>query len=399
MFIKDFNQNGQQRIQNLQKLLNEEFSISFAQTFPEKDKLIKLRNSAETRIIQLKGSSKQFQLEPEYVKYLGIRDISETMLAEGYYAESPKYTEMKDMLNASIEGLMDSGYTMDEACGECMNRYRMDNRFAFDDEHVLPIIIKAAKQYMESFSSKDEALEETQTDLNDRLLSELAKEIGVELKDTTSYDAIEEKLNMFAEVSGKSRDAVVGFLNSLEEDAVEGGIQMFGKKIAEQNRDNTEEEDLDEGMFDDIIDEMISEEIEGTSVDEAEVVMAVRALADDLQDQVERLGRMKNEDIPAIADSMVSEFGLESAQGFKGQAEQILDDALLNAKSSKEGMDGLIGNITGVGALGSSDLEEPDLGIGDMGMEEPLPEPEIDINEPAAAGPEEEPLGRAPVEV
>ena len=398
MFIKDFNQNGQQRIQNLQKLLSEEFNISFAQTFPKKDKLVKLKDSAEMRIIQLKGSSKQFHLEPEYVKYLGIKDISETMLAEGYYAESPKYNEMKEMLVASVEGLMDSGYTMDEACGESMNRFRMDNRFAFDDEHVLPIVIKAAKEYMESCSSQHEAIEEAQTDLNDRLLSELAKEIGVELKDTTSYDAIEEKLNMFAEVSGKSRDAVVGFLNSLEEDAVEGGIQMFGRKIAEQNRENTEEE-VQESMFDDIIDEMISEEIEGTSVDEAEVVMAIRALADDLQDQVERLGRMKNEDIPAITDSMVSEFGLEKAQGFKGQAEQLLDDALLNAKASKEGMDGLIGTVTGVGALGTNDLEEPELGIGDMGMEEPLPEPEIDINEPAAAGPEEEPLGRAPVEV
>jgi hypothetical protein len=398
MFIKDFNQNGQQRIQNLQKLLSEEFNISFAQTFPKKDKLVKLKDSAEMRIIQLKGSSKQFHLEPEYVKYLGIKDISETMLAEGYYAESPKYNEMKEMLVASVEGLMDSGYTMDEACGESMNRFRMDNRFAFDDEHVLPIVIKAAKEYMESCSSQHEAIEEAQTDLNDRLLSELAKEIGVELKDTTSYDAIEEKLNMFAEVSGKSRDAVVGFLNSLEEDAVEGGIQMFGRKIAEQNRENTEEE-VQESMFDDIIDEMISEEIEGTSVDEAEVVMAIRALADDLQDQVERLGRMKNEDIPAITDSMVSEFGLEKAQGFKGQAEQLLDDALLNAKASKEGMDGLIGTVTGVGALGTNDLEEPELGIGDMGMEEPLPEPEIDINEPAAAGPEDEPLGRAPVEV
>jgi len=61
-------------------------------------------------------------------------------------------------------------------------------------------------------------------------------------------------------------------------------------------------------------------------------------------------------------------------------------------------MDGLIGTVTGVGALGTNDLEEPELGIGDMGMEEPLPEPEIDINEPAAAGPEDEPLGRAPVE-
>ena len=31
---------------------------------------------------------------------------------------------------------------------------------------------------------------------------------------------------------------------------------------------------------------------------------------------------MKNEDIPAIADPMVSEFGLEKAQGFKEQAER-----------------------------------------------------------------------------
>ena len=30
---------------------------------------------------------------------------------------------------------------------------------------------------------------------------------------------------------------------------------------------------------------------------------------------------------------------------------------------------------------------------------EDMPEPEMDINEPAAAGPEEEPLGRAPVEL
>ena len=28
-----------------------------------------------------------------------------------------------------------------------------------------------------------------------------------------------------------------------------------------------------------------------------------------------------------------------------------------------------------------------------------MPEPEMDINEPAAAGPTDEPLGRAPVEV
>ena len=148
----------------------------------------------------------------------------------------------------------------------------------------------------------------------------------------------------------------------------------------------------------DLINEILAEEV---NVEEAEVVMAVRALADDIQDQVERLGRMKNEDIPAIADSMVSEFGLEKSQGFKEQAEGVLDQALAGSKEAKEGIDGLIGNITGVGSLGTSDLEaeEP------MGLDAPAdmdgidPMADLDVNEPAAAGPEDEPLGRAPVEL
>lgn len=429
MFITDFNQNNKEKIISLQKTLKEEFGIAIVQKFPTADKLKLLKDSADRKIVSIKGSSQQFQLEPEYIKYLGIRDLSATMLAEGIYAESPKYEEMKQSLCASVQNLMDSGYTMDEACGECMNRYRMDPNWAFDDDHVNTIVLKAAKDYMESCSGKmeaiDEVLDETNTELNEYLLRELAKECGVELSDVSSIDAIEEKLNMFAQVSGKSRDSIVGFLNGLEEDKVEAGIRYFGGQIAFENKgkDHDGDGDVDsddymaardkaikkamkkqdakESMFDSIIDEMIAEEIEGTTVDEAEVVMAVRALADDIQDQVERLGRMKNEDIPAISDSMISEFGLEKAQGFKEQAEQILDDALQSSKSSKEGIDGLIGSITGVGSLGTSDLEaeEP------MGLDapadgvDPMADMDLDVNEPAAAGPEEEPLGRAPVEL
>ena len=77
----------------------------------------------------------------------------------------------------------------------------------------------------------DEHRVEPYTDLIEYLLRELAKECGVDIEDNTSLEAIEEKIGLFAEVSGKSRDAVVGFLNGLEEDAVVGGIQMFGKKV------------------------------------------------------------------------------------------------------------------------------------------------------------------------
>ena len=46
-------------------------------------------------------------------------------------------------------------------------------------------------------------------------------------------------------------------------------------------------------MFDDIND-MIAEEVE---VEQAEVVMALRALSDDVQGHIERIGRMINEDL------------------------------------------------------------------------------------------------------
>jgi uncharacterized protein YoxC len=167
-------------------------------------------------------------------------------------------------------------------------------------------------------------------------------------------------------------------------------------KVYKITGDTSDEIDESNSMFDDIINELLSEEIEGTTVEEAEVVMAVRALADDIQDQVERLGRMKNEDIPAIADQMKNEFGLDSAQQFQRQAEELLDATLVSAKAGKEGVDALVGQITGTGG----GLTQPDV------MAEPMPEPvdsiddiAVDDNEPASAGPEDEPLGRAPVEV
>jgi len=294
---------------------------------------------AQKAIIKLKNTTKKFQLQPEYAKYLGIKDIIDNMLTESNYAESPAFMEMKGMLVASVQQLMDGGYTVEEASSECMNRFRQDDRYAHEDGVVLPIVIKAAKDYYESCNSKHESLEEIaidgpNTDLNEYLLSELSKEVGVELTDPSSIDAIEEKLGLFAEVSGKSRDTVVGFLNGLEEDALSNGIKFFGAKVAQHNtneatkyghslrdkgmsdeeiakklnmksdevKDMLDKTETKESMFDDIIDDMLSEEIEGTTVEEAEVVMAVRALADDIQDHVERLGRMANEDIPAIAD-------------------------------------------------------------------------------------------------
>ena len=413
MKIANFNQTPLDRIKKMNDYLKENHGVKVT-GFHTKNKLETVREKAEMHVVRLRNTNKKFNIDPEYAKYLGVRDVIDTMLEEGVYADSPALEGMRQELNAEVQNLMDGGYTVDEACAETMNRYRQDPRYAYDDEFVLPIVIKAAKAYESSCNR-----ESIESDINEPVLRELAKEVGIDLETVENYDAIEEKLGTFADVSGKSRDAVVGFLNGLELDSITPGIQMFGAKIGEQNKftgarqdaiekgekefevdgktykvsgDTSDEEKQakkESKMFDDIVDEMIAEEVE---VEQAEVVMAIRALADDVQNHIERIGRMVNEDIPAIADQMVAEFGVDQAGQIKDQMEQALQ-ALLDAnKVGKDGVDAVVGQLTGMGSL--ADAGAP--------MDAPVDAP-VDAeapvdNVPAAAGPEAEPLGRAEVE-
>jgi hypothetical protein len=353
MFLNQFNPTPTTRVAKLNNLLIEQFGIKVTPGKTARAKLEKLRENADMQIVRLRNSNKKFQLEPEYAKYLGIRDVIDTMLSEGMYPESAAMESLKGKIADKVRELMDKGYNDQEASDECMNQVRLDSSHCFDDEVTKPMVMVAVKRYVEECGmreSMDEVLGLPETDLSEKLLGELAREVGQEVETLENYDAIEEKLALFAEVSGKSRDAVVGFLNSLDEDKIQSGIRYFGGQIAFENkkkdhdgdgdidaddylaaRDNAikkaikKRKDANESMFDDIIDEMITEEVD---VEQAEVVMAIRALADDIQDQVERLGRMMNEDLPAIADQMRAEMGASQAQGFVDSVTGVLQGHL-----------------------------------------------------------------------
>ena len=472
MQIKDFNLQGTTKISKINDVLKEEFGMQISTGFPKKEKLETIKEMSEMAIIKLKDTTKQFQLEPEYAKFLGVKDIVETMLSEGQYAESSAYEGMKQELYASVVTLMDSGCTNEETVAQTMNEFRKNPKYCYDDNHIKPLVIKMVKEYMDegevgtlaggvagAYGASalggmvggpvGAAIGGTLgkiggavaggivgDKLTDSVLRGLAEEVGIAVEDLESYDAIQEKLDMFAEVSGKSRDSVVGFLNGLEEDALPQGIQMFGRKIAERklndsiqymyklqkdgksveeiareldmkpeevkdamNKTAESVEENNMNMFDDIIADMLSEEVK---VEEAEVVMAVRALADDIQDQIEKIGRMVNEDIPAIADQMSSEMGAQQAAQFKDSMEGILSSHLETTKASKNSIDGVVGGLTGEGSMGGmGDLTDPsaDAMPTDLAPEEPsIDDLAVDDNVPAASGPAEEPLGRAPIE-
>ena len=429
MNITDFNPTGKAKLGKMNKLLSEQFGIKL-NSAPERKKLERVMETANRALIQIRGSHKKFHLDPEYIKFLGLRDAAETMIAEGNYVKSPAYETMATSLRTTVQELMDAGYSKDDACAETMNRARMNGSWAFAEDVMSPIIASAATQYVAEYEiANDPALVEydAASNMSDALIAEMARELNMRVEDTETLGAIAEKISMFAEVAGKTPESIVEFLNGLNEGDMANGIQMFGRKVAAENggfnlaamaAKKAGKKDFEHGgktfpvkeaqeaamkgdvsMFTDLIDSILNEEVD---VEQAEVVMAVRSLADDVQSQIERISDMMNKDVPAIADQMRAEQGATAAQQFSDTISGNLSTYLEAAKSCKATIDQQVMSLSGEAPADAGGLGDTGLGgmdapadtgdAGDLDLDAP-----VDTNEPSAAGPEDEPLGRAEV--
>jgi hypothetical protein len=143
-----------------------------------------------------------------------------------------------------------------------------------------------------------------------------------------------------------------------------------------------------------------------TEVSQAEVMMAAKGFAQELQEMVEKIGRLQNEDLPPVTDQMRETYGMESASAFQTQiygALQSVMDALYTAKGQ---VDDAVGNMAATGQVTASVDMDKDMGMGgEPRVEPPQDDDELDLDNigneldsedefgGAAAG--EEPLGRA----
>ena len=206
MNITDFNPTGKTKLGKMKKLLSEQFGIKINGA-PERKKLQRVMETANQALIQIRGTQKKFHLDPEYIKFLGLRDAAETMINEGNYVKSPAYEAMANSLRTTIQELMDAGYSKDDACAETMNRARMNGAWAFAEDVMSPIVASAATQYVAEYEvANDPALVEydAASNMSDALIAEMARELNMRVEDTETLSAIAEKISMFAGVSGKT---------------------------------------------------------------------------------------------------------------------------------------------------------------------------------------------------
>ena len=420
MKVNQFNSDNINRLVKIQKYLNENYDINVGKILPQK-KLDTAYKNVEQRIANLRNKGSKFQQDPNYGMNIMVRDALGIMINEGMYYEGENYRKLMDELYEYGCSLAESGDDYDTVMASCGKKYEvMPARFPKEmilaslGEQIAPMFegplagisgAVAGAQLGGAVGGIPGALAGATLGhgiTKDREVT-IKQEGNINELDTSNSDPEE----VFAKHLGKAlnrkdwQNRTIGELFSELEsvsvdmaDKYHDAYDIAMKKAGKEPMNFKESRDEFDSFLDDVVDGMVTEEIAGTSVEEAEVVMAARALSNDIQDHIERLGRMVNEDIPAIADSMSHEFGLEKAQSFKTGMEELLASTLDANKACKDGIDNILGGITGEVSVADAPVD----GMGDMGaMDEPalddVPMDNFDGAD-AEAGPLEEPLGR-----
>ncbi len=146
-----------------------------------------------------------------------------------------------------------------------------------------------------------------------------------------------------------------------------------------------------------------------TEVSQAEVMMAAKGFAQELQEMVEKIGRLQNEDLPPVVDQMRETYGADSASAFQTQIYGALQGVMDSLYTAKGQVDDAVGNMAETGQVGAAIDMDKDLGAadefgGEIGMDQDLGADTLDLDnigdevaddEFGGAVGGEEPLGRA----
>ena len=115
-------------------------------------------------------------------------------------------------------------------------------------------------------------------------------------------------------------------------------------------------------------------------VGNAEVLLAAKNMVDSIQDAIEKVGKMQNEQLPELLDSIRDQVGAEQADGFKNAVGTTLETLMQNLQTAREGVDGGVRILTGEQVDNPMAMPGDDLSGGDAGLP-PAPGSDLDQDE------------------
>ena len=118
-------------------------------------------------------------------------------------------------------------------------------------------------------------------------------------------------------------------------------------------------------------------------VGNAEVLLAAKDMVDSIQDTIEKVGKMQNEQLPQLLDSIRDQIGSEQAESFKQAVGASLDTLMTNLQQAREGVDSGVGILTGDAPQPMDLGGAPDADLAGVGV---TPPSDLDQEEPESDG-------------
>jgi uncharacterized protein YicC (UPF0701 family) len=134
-------------------------------------------------------------------------------------------------------------------------------------------------------------------------------------------------------------------------------------------------------------------------VSNAEVLLAAKDMVDSIQDTIEKVGKMQNEQLPQLLDTITDQISAEQADAFKNSVGTTLQALMDNLQTAREGVSNGVKVLSGEQVSNPMELPGDELGVDGL-PPPPLPTSDLDSEEgdgfaatdAAVGGPEE--LGR-----
>tara|TARA_B100000900_G_scaffold34967_1_gene26356 strand:+ start:16629 stop:17384 length:756 start_codon:yes stop_codon:yes gene_type:complete len=196
------------------------------------------------------------------------------------------------------------------------------------------------------------------------------------------------ELNQLEENKLNKLDSVLKEVFGMKFDFAAGNAKLQKVKESTQNKISSLKDsgvDVNDKQFQKLllvlegINEVMKNTVMENDLDQAEVLLAAKQMADDLQKMAEDLASMQVEGLMSITQGMKEEVGVAEAEAFEASASASIESALEAVKAATDGVNNAVLTAQGQAPEPSTDMAM-DTGM-DMDPEAPAEEPMDDMGD------------------
>lgn len=376
MLLNDIGKSPDSTFRRINQHLEANYGFKISEDVTDKD-LVSIMEQIEEEIVDLKIRGDDSKASPEISKRLlvleGLRSLRENSMI--IQLQSPKLNSVVGYLvdyvvdTFEITGMNPSDF--ERAVQRAMDEYR-SSRYRFPDA----IIEQRVRQDAMARIQAEASLNQTSTassmpvtpDPTVAITPPPGKAPMMEKEDELDKDLSEEQVPMIRNKTGEI---------------------VPDPHAAERRKGNAMKEHLN-------LVKNLRFLLE-TEVSQAEVMMAAKGFAQELQEMVEKIGRLQNEDLPPVTDKMRETFGTESASAFQTQIYGALQGVMDSLYTAKDQVDNAVTNMASTGQVtAQTDMDLPvDDTSDDIDADLDNIASDLEAEDEFGGAEEEEPLGRA----